>query len=688
MSIRIRSVLALLTLLSICHFPTLPSRADEGLWTFDNPPLKQLKERYNFTPSTAWLEHVRLSSVRLNDGGSGSFVSAQGLVMTNHHVAESQMAKLSTPQRDLNEQGFYAPTLAEELRCPDLEINVLVALEDVTARVQAATAKAADLTQANDLRAAEIAKIEQQAQQKTGLRCDVITLYNGGEYWLYQFKKYTDIRLVFAPEAAFAFFGGDPDNFTYPRYDLDVAFLRVYENGQPLHTPHYLQWNPQGAQENELIFISGNPGNTERLKTVAQLRYLREVGNPQRLRSLKRRRAALLRYAAQGSEQQRQITALLAGVENGLKALTGYQEGLLDPKVFAEKEAAEKDLRQRIAANPDLQRQYGRAWDDLATAYQKMPLLNRRLAFSSFRSSPLATLASGIVRYTTELAKGNVPADSLDSVRFRLLSPAPIYPSLEEALLTEALQESLDELGKDDPFVQAALGNQTPAKVAQEVIRNTKLMAVDFRKSLLEAGLKAVESSTDPLLTLMRKLDPLRQQIEQAYDREIESLELTAGEQIGKARFAIYGKTTSPDATFSLRLSYGVVKGYELGTTYIPYKTTFHGLYDRVASFDGKAPFNLPERVLARKNRVKLETPLNFVCTADTIGGNSGSPIINRQAELVGILFDGNIQSLVWQYSFTEETGRSVGVHSAGIIEALRNIYDATPLVTEILTKK
>lgn len=689
----LRRTLAAALALGLSGLAIMPTRADEGLWTFDNPPLKQLKEKYNFSPSKEWFDHVRLSSVRLNDGGSGSFVSPNGLIMTNHHVAESQLAKLSTPDRDLNQLGFYAARLEDEAKCPDLEINVLISIEDMTARVQAAAKGAPDANAANERRNAEIAKIEKESSDKTGLRSDIINLYNGGEYWLYRFKKYTDVRMVFAPERQIAFFGGDPDNFTYPRYNLDVAFLRIYENDKPLKTEHYLRWSEKGAADGELIFISGNPGNTDRLLTVAQLEYFRNVANPLRLKTLKRRRQALIRYGQRSPEAKRQAESVLFGLENGLKAVSGYQEGLLDPKVMEKKKQEEGELRQRIGQNAELQKSLGGAFDEIAAAYAKLPQLNKRQTFSSIRGSRIANQALGIIRYVAEVQKPNderleeYRETNLESLKFGLLSPAPLYPAMEEEIVTETLQESLEELGPEDPFIKTVLRGKSPAEVAKEIIGGTKVNDPAFRKALLEGGAAAVNQSTDPLVVLLRKVDPLLRELRATFERDIESVETAAGEKIGKARFAIYGKSISPDATFSLRLSYGVVKGYELGTTYVPYKTTYGGLYDRAASFDFKPPFDLPKRVIEKRNAVNLDTPFNFVCTADTIGGNSGSPIINRNAEVVGILFDGNIQSLVWQYSFTEEVGRSVGVHSAGIMEGLRKIYEANRVVDEILSK-
>lgn len=689
-----RRSVALALAIGLGALSTPVTRADEGMWTFDNPPMKQLKEKYNFEPTKAWLDHVRLASVRLNDGGSGSFVSPDGLVMTNHHVASGQLAKLSTPERDLLKTGFYARTQAEELKCPDLEMNVLISMENVTERVQGAAKGATDDKKAEEMRSAEIAKIEKESSEQTGLRSNVINLYQGGEYWLYRFKKYTDVRLVFAPEQDIAFFGGDPDNFTYPRYNLDVTFLRAYENDKPVKSEHYFKWSSNGPSEGELIFVSGNPGSTDRLQPVAQLEFEKEIGNPLTLRTLRRLRDNLIEFSKRGAEQQRVAKDLLFGVENSIKAINGQQEGILDPKVMATKKAAEEELRRKVMENAELQKMYGDAWPALEAIYKKFPEVSKRASFARIRFSRLFSIATNVARYATETKKPNAERlpqyrdSNLESFKFSLLSPAPIYKDYEEFLLASSLQESLEILGKDDEFVQKALAGRKPEDVAREVVQNTKLMDVEYRKQLLEGGAEAIEKSSDPMIALALKLDPISRELQRMLKDDYQSKIAAATEKIAKARFAVYGKTISPDATFSLRLSYGTVKGYEMGSTNVPYKTTFYGLYDRAASFDNKPPFNLPERVLARKNAVDLSTPFNFVCTADIIGGNSGSPVINRNAEIVGLIFDGNIQSLLWNYLYSDETGRAVAVHSTGMIEALRKIYDADSLADELQGRK
>jgi hypothetical protein len=669
---------------------TQRTTADEGMWTFDNPPLKQLKEKYNFTPTPEWLDHIRMSSVRFNDGGSGSFVSPNGMVITNHHVALGQLQKVSTPQKDYVKDGFYAKTQAEELKCPDLELNVLVSMENVTARVQGVVKPGMSDKQSLDARKAEQAKIQKESLEKTGLRSDVVSLYEGGEYWLYRYKKYTDIRLVFAPEQQAAFFGGDPDNFTYPRYDVDFAVLRVYENDRPVQPKDYLKWNTRGADNGDLVFVSGHPGSTERRLTVAQLETERDVLYPIRLARYKRHLQALRAFAARGPEQARQATDEIFGLENTVKAVTGEYNGM-DKALFDKKKKEEAELRAKVAANPEWKREYGDAWDRIAAATRKQAELTKPQQFRSISSaSNLASMARQIVVYAAEIKKPDAERlngyhdSQLEELKFYLLSPAPIYPEFEEALLSFSLQDSLDQLGPNDPWIKTVLNGRTPAQVASEAIRGTKLADPAFRKSLVEGGETAVNASTDPLIVLARKVDPFFREIRKQYEDTVESVMTSAGEKLAKARFAIYGKSVYPDATFTLRLAYGTVKGYPMNGTVAPPKTTFYGLYDRSEGFNNKPPFNLTPPFVQNRSRIDLATPLNFVSTADIIGGNSGSPVIDRAGEFVGIIFDGNIESLTGNFVYIEEVNRAVAVQSSAIIEALRKVYDAAPVANEL----
>jgi hypothetical protein len=668
---------------------TTASRADEGMWTFDNPPIKELQEKYHFTPTKEWLDHVRLSCVRFNDGGSGSFVSPHGLVLTNDHVARGQLQKNSTAEHDYIKDGFYAATSEQEMKSPDLEVNVLVSMENVTERVRSALKNAKTEQEEFTARKAVLADIERESTEKTGLRSDIVTLYQGGEYWLYRYKKYTDVRIVFAPEEQIAFYGGDPDNFTYPRYDLDFALFRIYENGKPIESKDYLKWNAKGASENELVFVTGHPGSTQRLDTVAQLEYERDHFEANLLKLLRHRIAAMKAYAALGEEQARQASTRIFGLENSLKAFEGRYKGLLDKSVMAKKKSDEEEFKSKVMSTPEGKQAYGGAWDAIADAEKKASTRVKQSLFES-TDSQLAFLGARIVEYVVEIKKPDTERlegfhdSQLDSLRFNLFSPAPIYPGMEIARMTASLEQGLQELGPDDPFIKIVLNGRSPKDVATEVINGTKLADPEVRKKLVEGGEAAVAASTDPMIVLQRKLEPNRRATIKWGEDNVDSVLQQAGEKLGKARFAAYGKNTYPDATFTLRLSYGQVKGYPMNGTKAPYKTTLYGLYDRAHSFDFKKPFDLPARYIAGRDKLDLSSPVDFVSTNDIIGGNSGSPVINRNAEIVGLIFDGNIESLVGDFVYSDEANRAVSVHTGGMTEVLRKLYNAQRLADEL----
>ena len=668
----------------------VPSRADEGMWTFDNPPLKQLQEKYRFTPTKEWLDHVRLSSVRLNDGGSGSFVSAHGLLLTNHHVARGQLQKNSTKEHDYIQDGFYAATPGQEMKSPDLEVDVLVSMENVTARVLSALKTAKTAEEEFAARKAAIAGIERESQQKTGLRSDVVTLYHGGEYWLYRYKKYNDVRLVFAPEEQIAFFGGDPDNFTYPRYDLDMALFRVYENGQPLDTKDYLKWNPQGAADRELVFVAGNPGSTARLDTMAQLEFLRDVSEPATIQVLKSRIAVLNEYSALGSEQARQAATMIFGLENSLKLSEGRYKGLLDAAIMAKQRKEEEEFQAQVMGNAQWKAAYGGAWNAIAGAGKKEAARFQEQLFRTVNSQ-FATIAMTLVQYVAEVKKPDgerlegYHESQLDSLKYRIFSPAPLYPAFEIARLAGSLENSLAELGPNDPYLKTVLDGRTPRQAAAALVNGTKLADPALRRKLVDGGEAAVAASDDPMIVLARRLDPMRRESIKWSEDNVSSVLQRAGEQLGKARFAVYGKSTYPDATFTLRLSYGQVQGYPMNGTKAPCKTTFYGLYNRALGFDLQGPFGLPARYMVGRDKLELATPLDFVTTNDVVGGNSGSPVINRRGEIVGLVFDGNIESLIGDFVYDGASNRTVAVHTAAMTEALGKLYNAPALVKELL---
>ncbi len=693
----IKRSLALFLLL----FLSAAAVADEGMWLFNAAPKQKIKAKYGFEPTDTWLDHVRLSSVRFNNGGSGSFVSADGLTFTNHHVGADCVQSLATKDRDYMKTGFYARTRAEEAKCHDLELNVLMGIEDVTDKVNAAAKPGMSVAEAGQAQRATMSAIEKECADSTHLRCDVITFYSGGRYHLYKYKKYTDVRLVFAPEFQIAFFGGDPDNFEFPRYDLDVTFFRVYENDKPANLEHFFKWTRTGVRQGDLVFVPGNPGSTGRDNTLAQLEFSRDVAYPFQLKSYKQRLAALKAFAAESEENARIAREDIFGIENSFKAVTGYQGGLLDPKLMAAKAAAEKKLRATVEADPAKKAEFGAAWEEVAKAmaaqkeiYFPLTFLERRAGFRG----ALGFFARALLRATAEKQKPNGERlreyrdSGLPSLEQQLFSTAPVYKSLETVLLTESLTEMQDNLGADHTAVKQVLGGKSPAEVAKDAVANTKLDDVAVRKQLYAGGAAAVEASSDPLIALMRAIDGEARKVRKQFDDQVDAVVRRNGGRLSKAKFAAGGLQMPPDATFTLRLSYGAVRGFvEDGQgsivpkgTKVPYFTTIGGAYKRAAEKGNKDPFQLPESWMKNKAKVNLNTPFNFISTPDIIGGNSGSPVVNKAGEVVGIIFDGNIQSLPWNFMYSDAIGRSVSVDARGISEALRNIYGATELADEL----
>jgi hypothetical protein len=674
---------------------TSSNRADEGMWLYTNPPRKLLQEKYGFEPSDAWLEHLQKASVRFNSGGSGSFVSEDGLVLSNHHVGADALQKFGDQEHNYLRDGFHAKTYADEKRCLDLELNVLISIEDVTTRVNAAVKSDAKPEEAFQQRRAVMAEIEKESLDKTGLRSDVVTLYQGGQYHLYRFKKYTDVRLVFAPEQQIAFFGGDPDNFEYPRYDLDICLFRAYENGQPAKVQHYLTWSKAGAAENELVFVSGHPGRTSRLLTVAELEYVRDIRLPSTLRRLKDLEVLLIAFSERSEENARRAREELFGVQNSRKALDGELAGILDPEFLAGKRKAEENLKQWVATSGKFPEAVD-AWERIAQAQKVIAENVKRynvLEGGQGFNSDLFHIARTLLRSGEERPKPNSERlrefgeAGRESLEFELFSDKPIYDDFEILTLSDSLTFLTTQLGESDPLVQKVLTGKSPRERAAELVKNTKVKSVPFRKQLYEKGKEAMEAAQDPMIELARIVDPEARELRKIVEAQSE-IKQQAQAQIGKARFAKEGTGQYPDATFTLRLAFGVVKGYEEDGRQIPFQTTFEGLFRRSAEHNNKPPFDLPERWIKRKSKINLKTPLNFVNTADIIGGNSGSPVVNRAGEFVGIIFDGNIQSLVSDFYYTEKQSRALAVHSQGIIEALRKVYDAGPLADELTGKK
>lgn len=686
-----RRVPAIIVLL--CSLATI-STAAEGMWLFNQPPKEQLKQDYNFTVTDLWLDHLRLGSVRFNNGGSGSFVSADGLTFTNHHVGRVCLQQLSTEKVDYVKTGFYAKTQAEEGKCPDLELNVLEDIEDVTAAVQSAAEPGMSEAEGAQKQREKMSAIEKECTEKSGLRCDVVTLYGGGMYNLYKYKKYTDVRVVFAPEAQIAFFGGDHDNFEYPRYDLDVTYFRVYEHDRPVHLTDYLRWSSSGAKAGDLVFVSGNPGGTERQLTMAELNFLKDVQTPFVIDMLASRDKVLHEYAAQSAENARVAGDDIFSVENSLKAYKGRLDGLDDQELMAKKTAAEQKLRAAVDADPKLKAAYASAWDEIANAMQvrkqlflQYTFVERGLGFNS----ETARYARTLVRVTAEQQKPNpqrlreYSEARLPSLEQQLFSTAPVYRSLEVVTLAESLEQMREKLGADDPTVKRALGGKTPAEAAKRCIDSSKLDDPAVRKQLYEGGASAVAQSTDPLIVLMREIDPRARELRKQYDDRVDAVVRLNSTKIAKARFAVQGTSSYPDATFTLRLSYGTIKGYEQKGKFIAPYTSIGGAFEHAAANGNKGDFELPKSWEAAKRKLNLKTPLNFVHTSDIIGGNSGSPTVDRNGEVVGIIFDGNIQSLSWDFAYDDRQGRAVSVDSRGILEAIRTIYHANPLADELV---
>lgn len=660
------------------------------MWLFNQPPREAIKKKYGFDLTDKFLEHMRRASVRFNNGGSGSFISSEGLLFTNHHVGADCIAKLSSAQHDYMNSGFYAAAPNEERSCPDLEVNVLLKIDDVTAKVNQGVKTGAASAAANEARKANMSRIEAACNKETGNRCDVVTLFSGGQYNLYQYKKYTDVRLVFAPELGIAAFGGDPDNFTYPRYCLDFALFRAYENGKPVKPIDYMSWSREGARDGELVFVPGNPGSTGRLATVAELQFDRDVSYPLIYRRLDSLIKALLAFSEQSAENKRLAYDNLFSQQNSYKAFTGFLRGLRDGSLINRKKDDEQTLRAQIDKDPNTRAEYGKVWDEVAAAYKEFATFYKQywlIERAAPRGSELARIARDIVRLSEERTK---PSDkrlreytdtALPSLEQELYSTAPVYPAMEIAVLANTFEFMQQELGAGDATVKAVLHGRTPAEAAKYYVNNSKLQDVNLRKQLA-ASADLVKKSNDGMIQLARLLDGPARKLRKQYEDRVEAVEKESSAKIALARFAVHGASEYPDATFTLRLAYGGVKGYKNDAgQLVPWTTRFDGLYKRAKNED---PYILPQRWAKAKSALKLDTPFDFVSTADTHGGNSGSPTLNTKGEIVGILFDGNIEGLPNRFIFTDSQARSVHVASQGIVEALRSVYKATRILQEL----
>jgi hypothetical protein len=673
--------------------------ADEGMWTYNNFPAATVKQRYGFEPTKDWLDHLRLSSVRIAGGCSASVVSADGLVMTNHHCARSCIQNLSgLRKKDFNRDGFLAKTPADEARCPAYELNQLAEITDVTRRVQDSTRGVAPEKFA-ETQKATLSAIEKECATSDEVRCEVVTLYRGGRYDLYKYRRFQDIRLVFAPEDGIAFFGGDPDNFMFPRYDLDVTFLRIYgADGKPMKMDHHLSWSTESAKAGDLTFVSGNPGGTSRALTVAQLDDDRDFKLPFSLMRLAELRGLITEYQRRGAEQKRHSNDVLFGVENSFKAYRGRHGALADKAFYGQLVKNEADFRAKVKAKPELEKQYGKLWDEVAALVKKTQELRKEYnALERGLSSDLFSIARSILRYNTEKEKPNgerlreYAEARLPQLKANVLTNEPIYDELEVTLLTFSLTKLREDLGPDHPVVKKVLGVKSPAEVAAAAVKGSKLKDLKadkngnaiggVRKDLFEGGAAKVAASTDSMIALARSLDTEARAIRSRFEAEVDGPMKKALEQLAAARFAVYGDSIYPDATFTLRLSFGQVKGYVENGQDVKPITTIGGAFARHTGAD---PFALPKSWLAAKSKLNLEAPFNLATTNDIIGGNSGSPMVNQRGEVVGLIFDGNIQSLGGDYGFDESVNRAVAVHSDALIEALEKVYGARRLVDEL----
>ena len=670
------------TAIGWCH-------ADEGMWLVNQFPKDKVKRTHHLQVTDDFLGRIQRASVRFNSGGSGSFVSPNGLLFTNHHVGRDCIHKLSSADRDYVKNGFFAVSEADEKKCPDLEINVLINIEDVTAKVKAGETPEMPPAKVNQARRAAMARIEKECADRTGNRCDAVTLYSGGRYDLYQFKKYTEIRLVFAPEEAIAAFGGDPDNFTYPRYCLDFSFFRAYQNGRPAQVKDHFRWSRSGAKQGELQFVAGNPGTTGRLMTAAQLEFSRDVSYPLLLRRLEEMIRALKSHGAQSEENRRVAGDHLLSAENSFKAYTGYQRGLRDLWVMGRKRDEEQTLRASVERDPARAREFGRVWDEVAAAYADAREYYKQYHLSSILFSELFDIALHVLRLPDELTKPSGERlreyrdTALPSLEQQLYSPAPITPSLDTATIGENLRFFAQELGAQDPVVKKLLDGKTPEKAAEMYVATSKLADIAERKRLA-TNLEAMRASDDGMLRLARILDERNRPLRKRYEDRVEAVLATSAAKIAQLRFALEGSDSYPDATFTFRIAFGRAKGYEVDGKKIPYATTFAGVYERAT---GVEPFNLPESWIKAKSKLKLSTPFNFVTTADIHGGNSGSPTVNPKGEITGIIFDSNLEGLPNRFVYTDRQARAVHVASQAVVESLGTVYGARRVLDELGVK-
>jgi hypothetical protein len=668
------------------------ARADEGMWTFDAFPKAQMQAKYGFAPDQAWLDRVQQSAVRLSSGCSASFVSGQGLILTNWHCVSDCVSNLSSATNDFGLNGFLAATLTDEKTCPGVEAEVLVSITNVTAKVKAATA-GVELSRVSQVQTAAIARLEDEAcagADKEKFRCDIISLFRGGQYKVYKYRTYKDVRLAFSPENAMGFFGGDPDNFNFPRYNLDGAFLRAYENNAPVATPTHLPWTTQTPKDGDIVFVAGNPGSTQRLRTTSQLKFERDYVLHTRQLVRAELRGRLVEHRTKGPEQKRSAEDTLFGVENSYKAQYGQQRALMDPDFFAIKEREEAELKRRVRANPQLRRDIGDPWkeiDDALVVQRELFLQNEFLEARAGSISSLYGQARLLVRMANERAKpvserlAGFSDGGLANLERQILTEVPVYKDQEVIGLELWLSKTREFLTADNPAVKRLLGSESPEGLAARAIAGTKLDQKSERQALITGGKAAIDASTDPLIVLARRAEVDARAMTVRMNQEVNGRIANAAERIAKARFAVYGNSVYPDATFTLRLSYGQVQGWTHAGVTVPSTTTISGYFERGT---GEFPFVVAPKWAAARTSLNMNVPFNISTTNDIIGGNSGSPLIDRQGRVVGAAFDGNIHSLGGNYAYDGRLNRTVSVTTAALTEALTKVYKADRLVSEL----
>ncbi|WP_137681356.1 S46 family peptidase [Aurantiacibacter suaedae] len=677
-----RHVLAASVALAALSVSAVPAQADEGMWTFDNFPVDKLEAAYNWAPDAAWLERTRLSAVRLTGGCSASFVSGEGLILTNHHCVASCLFDNSTGDNDLLKNGFIADRREDEKACPGQQAEVVMSITDVTDTVKNAFAglEGEALTRARD---AAIARIEDEGcTDRDTMRCQVVTLFGGGQYKLYTYRKYSDVRLVWAPEDRAATFGGDPDNFNFPRYSLDGSFLRAYENGKPVTPEAHLAWNPRAPEEGELTFVVGNPGSTARLMTESQRAFEREVRLPVTLATLSELRGRLISAMAVSEERAREGGDLLSGVENSLKVYIGRTNALNDPAFTDKLAASEAELLEMSAGNAAI----GDPWAEVDDAVQAYRALYLPYRFTN-PSGDLYGYAQGLVMAAQEREKPNAERlpgytdSALPLLEKRITDERPVYPWLDELYMGWSLSKAREYLGVDDADSQLLLGKESPEQLAERLVTGTRLANPEYRRQLWEGGLAAIEASDDPMIQYALRLEPRQRELQQLVDEAYAGPLAAAGAELADARFAAYGDSLYPDATFTLRISYGQVKGWIERGNQVPIATTLGGTFERAT---GNPPFDLAPAFAAKRDAIDPDVTYDFVTTNDIIGGNSGSPVIDRDGAVIGAAFDGNIHSLGGNYGYDGTLNRTVVVSAAAIQEALETIYPAPALVAEL----